>query len=165
MDIRTPYTVVVGTETPRHATKTELVAASRALERQAVVDGAQGFVASLQDVRHVTPGTRRSYAAIAATGVPVVLFARDLPAYVAPGVRGVALDDDDPLVDVWSVVLLSATAPVALAAADLHVAGQPDADRSFSVAISRDPEVVAACAATLGAALGADLGAAEQLSW
>lgn len=170
----TPYDVVVQAERPRRSDKNAVLRLSRALEREALATpGPTG--ASLQDVRYLTERTRTMYARLAAAGSAPVLYARDLPAYVAPGVTGVALDDDDPLVDVWSVVVLSER-PVVMAAVDLHVGGSgtgrpgpglPSVDllgldpgrpparvgteRDFLVAVSRDPDVAAACLAALDA--------------
>lgn len=116
----TPYDLVVQGERPCPASKDEVLRLTRALEREALaVPGPTG--ASLQDVRYVTERTRAAYARLAEAGAAPVLYARDLPAYVAPGVSGVALDDDDPLVDVWSLVVLSER-PVVMAAVDLHAA-------------------------------------------
>jgi hypothetical protein len=64
-------------------------------------------------------------------------------------VTGVSLDDDDPLVDQW-VLVLPGDAPVVLAATDLGRTGCADLDRDFTVALSVDPDVVSACARLLG---------------
>ncbi len=122
---------------------------ARALEREALAVPPDTVAACLQDVRYLTPRTRAVYSAIAVTGPRRVLFGRDLPAYIAPGVAGVALDDTDPLVDVWSVVLLSATAAVALAATDMHEPAALDTDRRFLLAVTRDRDAVSACLHTL----------------
>ena len=95
-------------------------------------------------MRHLSPRTRAVYTELAARGTDVVLLARDLQSWIAPGVRGVALDDDDPLVDVWSLVQLGPTRAVALAAVDLHTPGVVEDDRRFAAAVSRDRDVVVA---------------------
>jgi hypothetical protein len=61
-------------------------------------------------------------------------------------VRGVDLDEDDPLVDEWVVVLHSAQRPAVLAATDLRQPYEDDLERDFACATSSDPDVVAACA-------------------
>ena len=86
---------------------------------------------------------------LAAAGTEVTLLARDLQGWVAPGVRGVDLDEDDPLVDEWVVVLPSPDRPAVLAATDLRQPAVDDLDRDFAYATSSDPEVVAACAEQL----------------
>jgi hypothetical protein len=163
----TPFDVVRGVERPRPVSKADVLRVARALEREALAVPPDTVAASLQDVRYLTPRTRAVYSAIAVTGPRRVLFGRDLPAYIAPGVAGVALDDTDPLVDVWSVVLLSATAAVALAATDLHEPAALDTDRRFLLAVTRDRDAVSACLHTLAlrrvAAPGDLADAAERL--
>jgi hypothetical protein len=97
---------VTRTEVARPTAKSLLVALCRGLEREAL--GAPPVVAAvtLQDARHLTRTTLEAYAALARTGTEVTMFGRGLRAWLAPGVRGVALDDDDPLGDVWSVTFL-----------------------------------------------------------
>ncbi len=65
---------------------------------------------------------------------------------------GVDLDEDDPLVDEWVVVLPSPTRPAVLAATDLRQPSATEMDRDFTCATSSDPAVVAACAELLAAA-------------
>ncbi len=145
----TPY-ALVSTAGPVHrATKRELVQLSRSLERAALEGSPPAVAAALQDARFLTDRTRGVYASLAAAGAQARLHARGLQSWVAPGVTGVELDDDDPLVDEW-VVVLSGPDPVVLAATDLHEQDHPDADRTFTVGVSRDPHVVASCGRLLG---------------
>jgi hypothetical protein len=146
-----PFQVVRQAAPVRRATKQQLLAIVRRLERHALVAPPRVVLASLQDVRYLSPGTRRVYRALAAAGSSCVLYARDLPTYLGPGVTGVALDDDTPLVDLWSVVLVSATQPVALTATDLHEPAAGEDGRGFQFAVTRDPDVVDACAAAFPA--------------
>ena len=148
MQLRTPYTVVTAVERPRPVTKRELVRLSRQLEVAAMARPPQTISAALQDSRFLTARTRSVYRRLADAGAEVTLLARGLQAWLEPGVRGVDLDEDDPLVDEWVVVLHSAQQPAVLAATDLR---QPydldlDLERDFAYATSSDPEVVAACA-------------------
>ncbi|HWG94507.1 MAG TPA: DICT sensory domain-containing protein [Mycobacteriales bacterium] len=146
----TPYGLVAEVEPVVEATKGELVAVSRRIEREALLAPPPAVAATLQDARYLTPRTREVYARLAAAGAPARLFARELQSWIAPGVTGVALDDDDPLVDEW-VVVVPGDRPVVFAATDLRV---PDCDddlaRCFSYAVSRDPALVRACAQALG---------------
>jgi hypothetical protein len=64
-------------------------------------------------------------------------------------VTGISLDDDDPLVDEW-VVVLPGPEPVVLAATDLGDTGCADEARSFTYGVSHDPHVVASCGRLLG---------------
>lgn len=143
----TPYALVSQVVQPRAAAKAELVRLSRELERAALADPPPAVHATLQDARFLTERTRTSYARLAEQGAAIRLHARGLQAWVAPGVTGVDLDEDDPLVDEWCVLV---TGVVALTATDLHVPVADDLDRTFRVAVSRDPEVVEACVRALG---------------
>jgi DICT domain-containing protein len=154
VDAGTPYAVVAAAEQIRLGRKIELVAVSRQLERAALADPPPAVAATLQDERFLTPRTRAVYAELAAAGAAARLLARGLQAWLAPGVTGVALDDDDPLVDEWVVVLPSRSRPVVFAGTDLKSDCDLDHDRCFSYAVSHDPEVVRACAQLLG--IGAD---------
>ena len=145
----TPYALVSAAAPVRPATKREIVGLTRRLEHRALQAAPAAVAATLQDVRYLTERTRGVYADLAAAGAAARLHARGLQAWLAPGVAGVALDDDDPLVDEWVVVLPGAE-PVVLAETDLHSTGVADEDRAFTYGISHDPEVVAACGRLLG---------------
>ena len=145
----TPYELVCAVETARPADKAELFRLTRALESEAAVSGPTQIRAALQDVRYLSPATRQVYADLATRQAQVVMLARGLPSYLAAGVRGVDLDEHDPLVDQWCVVLAGGTTPVVLAATDLQVQGVADMARSFSYAVSRDLFVVQDCLAVL----------------
>ena len=145
----TPYALVSAGSDVRRGSKAELVGLTRRLEREALRSTPPAVAATLQDVRYLTERTREVYTALAAAGAPARLHARGLQAWLAPGVEGVSLDDDDPLVDEWVVVVPGAE-PVVLAATDLGETGCADADRSFTYGISHDPEVVAGCGRLLG---------------
>ena len=146
MDLRTPYAVVTAVERPRPVTKRELVRLSRQLELAAMASPPQLIAATLQDSRFLTARTRDVYRRLGSAGASVTLLARGLQAWLEPGVRGVDLDDEDPLVDEWVVVLQSSQRPSVLAATDLHRPHEVDLERDFAYATSSDPEVVAACA-------------------
>ncbi|HEU0101183.1 MAG TPA: DICT sensory domain-containing protein [Mycobacteriales bacterium] len=153
----TPYTVVSAAEQVRESPKRALVAVTRGLEREALTDPPRAVAATLQDVRFLTPATRAVYARLAERGAPARLYARSLQAWLAPGVTGIALSDDDPLVDEWTVVLPSPTHPVVFAATDCGLTGVEDGARTFCWAVSREPEVVRAAARALGLSTGDDL--------
>lgn len=146
----TPYEIVTSTEQVREAPKSALVAVTRGLEREALTDPPHAVAATLQDVRFLTPATRQVYAELAARGAPGRLYARSLQAWLAPGVRGIALAEDDPLVDEWTVVLPSPTHPVVFAATDCGLVDVEDGARTFAWAISREADVVRAAGEALG---------------
>ena len=152
MDLDTPYTVVTAVERPRPVTKRELVRLSRQLELAAMATPPQTIAAALQDSRFLTARTRDVYRQLAGAGAEVTLLARGLQGWLDPGVRGVDLDEDDPLVDEWVVVLPCTVRPAVLAATDLRRPGAVDLERDFSFAVSTDAEVVAACADLLARA-------------
>ena len=145
----TPYALVRSAGPVHRKSKRELVQLSRSLERAALEGSPPAVAAALQDARFLTERTRDVYASLAAAGAPARLHARGLQSWVAPGVTGVELDDDDPLVDEW-VVVVPGPEPVVLAATDLHVPDGPDAERAFTVGVCRDPHVVASCGRLLG---------------
>ena len=145
----TPYAVVSSVEAPRPASKRELVLMSRRLEAAALAQPPQEMAASLQDQRFLTARTRAVYRQLASAGAAVTLLARGLQGWLDPGVHGVDLDEDDPLVDEWVVVLPSATCPAVLAATDLRQPYAADLDRDFVCCVSSDPEVVETCAELL----------------
>ena len=149
MTARTPYSVVSQVQAPAPIDKRGLVAVSRGLEREALATPPDHLAAALQDGRFLSERTRATYAGLAARGCRVTLYARGLHSWLAPGVTGVSLDDDDPLLDEWAVVVPSG-APVVMAAVDLH-SDAGDLDRRFLYAVCRDPGVVRECARLLGA--------------
>lgn len=145
-----PFDLVAAAAPAARAPKRELLLRVRDLEARALRSGTTCAVACLQDERFLTPWTREVYRTLAARGATVLMYARGLRAYVDEGVAGVELDDDDPLVDEWTVVF-EGEDPVCLAARDLR---GPDAlgERSFEYAMTRDPAVVRQVAASLGVA-------------
>ncbi len=151
MSNRTPFGLVSAVERTVVIERPALLAACRQMERSALADPPAFVGAALQDARFVTGRTLTVYRAFAAAGSVVRLHARGLQAWLAPGLVGVELDDDDPLVDEWVVVLPAAHRPAVLAAADLE-ADREGPSRSYRYAISADPEVVAGCAQLLGGA-------------
>ena len=95
----TPYQIVSAVQPISRAAKRTLLSLCRELEREALLDPPREVAATLQDVRYLTPRTRAVYVALAEAGASARLFARSLQAWLAPGVTGVALDDEEPLVD------------------------------------------------------------------
>ena len=150
----TPYELVAAQLEVQQADKGELVAVSRGMERAALSDPPSVVAATLQDVRHLTAHTRAVYQSLAEAGASATLFARGLQSWVAPGVSGVSLDDDDPLVDEWVVVLPSPQRPAVFAATDLRQPCDEDLERCFLYGISYDRELVDACLRALLAHAG-----------
>lgn len=147
---RTPYEIVASVETVRSADERSLIAVTRGLEREASLDPPPLLLAMFQDARFLTPETRAVYAQLASTGTEVRSYARSLHAWLAPGVRGFSLDDDEPVVDEWSLVMPCEQHPAVFVASD-GVPGGGDGARPYEWAVSRDPDVVDACVRALGA--------------
>lgn len=145
----TPFALVREHVQAQDATKRELIGMTRKLERAAVLSRPPAVAASLQDARYLTDRTRAVYAELAEAGAHARLHARGLQAWLAPGVEGVDLSEDDPLAHEW-VVVLPGNDPVVFAAVDLRTSGVADDERAFSYAVSRDPHVVASCGRLLG---------------
>jgi len=145
---RTPYEIVTAVEPVRTASKFALIAVTRGIEREALLDPPATVAATFQDVRYLTRQTRASYEALGARGVAVTLHARSLQSWLAPGVQGIALDEDDPLVDQWTLVVPALEHPVVFVATD-GVSGGADGAQPFTWATSRDPEIVRECARVL----------------
>ena len=143
MDLRTPYAVVSAVEEPRPVGERELVRLSRELELAATARPPGRMAAALQDSRFLTARTRDVCSRLAAAGAAVTLLARGMQSWIAPGVRGVDLAEDDPLVDEWVVVLPGGARPSVLVATDLRRPGAVDLERD-AYATSCDPAVVAA---------------------
>lgn len=145
-----PFEVVAASTCSTTAAKVDLLRRVRELEQHVLTGPTpRAAAACLQDARYLTSRTRQVYAELAARGAQVHLFARGLQAWVAPGVRGIDLDDDDALVDQWTLVL-TGPQPVCFAAQDLNDAGERDDDRAFVWALTCDPAVVEQVASLLG---------------
>jgi hypothetical protein len=145
----TPYALVSAVVDVQEGSKRELVRVTRRLERAAMEHRPSAVAATLQDARYLTDRTRAVYAELAAGGAAARLHARGLQSWLAPGVTGVCLDDDDPLVDEWTVVLPGRNA-VVFAATDLGNTDCDDDDRCFRYGISSDPAIVDGCGRLLG---------------
>ena len=64
-----------------------------------------------------------------------------MPEEPAPGVRGAALDPDDPLVGEWTLVLVGAHYAAAFIARDIGDTG-PDLERRFDYTITHNRDIV-----------------------
>lgn len=147
-----PYALLVAAgAAEQEAGKDELLQRVRELEQQAVAAPPEVAVACLQDGRFLTPATRSLYEDLARRGSRVRIFGHQVPAWVAPGVEGVALDEDDPLVDQWTVLFVGAEQTVCLAAQDQRDDAGALSYASYAWAQTSDPEVVRAVARRLGA--------------
>jgi EAL domain-containing protein (putative c-di-GMP-specific phosphodiesterase class I) len=140
----------VGCHLPlRTARKSQLMAMSRHLERHAAVQPDPPILlAAFEHADFFSWATAQRYAAFARRCPLVGAFGVGLAAEPAPGVRGTAIDAEDPLADEWSVVVLSPHFAAALLARDL---GEPrrNPDRRFEFALTHDRRLVTAAARSL----------------
>lgn len=133
----------------RVARKSQLLAMSRYLEGQAVEQPTLPLLlAAFQDAAFFTPATQMRYAQYASASSLVAVFGVGLDEEPAPGVRGAALESNDPLASEWTVVVLSPHFAGALIARDVGDPRTSD-DRRFEFAITHDRHRVTAAARSL----------------
>lgn len=154
-----PFDLVAHVTRPQRRTKRELLAASRAVERQALEGGARSVLVTFQHKHHLTTPTRASYGQLARSGTSVHVFARGLVSDYQPDSQGlvhVALLPQDPVVMEWDIVVEGPGGSVAFVARDLDPAAAvqgADLDRAFSWTTTEDPDLVSQVAAALRARL------------
>jgi EAL domain-containing protein (putative c-di-GMP-specific phosphodiesterase class I) len=103
---------------------------------------------AFQHARHFTPATVVRYSHLAARCPLVAALGAGLTVDRVPGLRGVDLAADDPLVDEWTVVVVGPHYAGALIARDLGDGG-PDAERRFQFVVTHDRDLVEAAARSL----------------
>ena len=138
----TPFEVVAGAGLPvRRGRKPLLLAISRHLEEQAEDHGESAVVLStFQEARHLTPRTAERYERLAARTAFVGALGVGLDVEPVPGVRGVALEDAEPLRGEWHVVVIGPHFAAAFVGRDLGDAGA-DADRRFDFCLTYDRDL------------------------
>jgi diguanylate cyclase (GGDEF)-like protein/PAS domain S-box-containing protein len=114
---------VIGRGVPAQlTTPAQLGPLTRQLERQAMLlDDMTVVLASFQHADFLTPATLRRYATLAKIAALTAILGPAMPAEPAPGVRGTALHDDDPLSQEWVVSVVSPHFAAALAAREVTV--------------------------------------------
>jgi EAL domain-containing protein (putative c-di-GMP-specific phosphodiesterase class I) len=151
---RTPFEIVAGTRPPGRTTKRALLTTTRYLESKAA-DTADPpvLLACFQDARWFTPATAHRYALLAKESPFVAAFGAGFGAEPALGVRGAAVDPDDPLCVEWDVVVVGPYFSAALVARDLGDGGA-DRYRRFEYALTYERPVVIEAARALLRRLG-----------
>jgi DICT domain-containing protein len=122
---------------------------SKYLEREAISQGATCLlVAAFQDAIHFTPRTARRYRRVTDAIAFTAALGVDLAIEPVQGVRGATLDQADPIVHEWDVVVLGPHFAAALLAREHGPEGRccdvPDLERDFDFALTYDRDVVIA---------------------
>lgn len=140
---RTPFDVLREAGAVRRVTRSQLLELTIRLEDRALADPPQVSAICIQDMRFASPRALRVWSSLAAAGTDVTVYGRDVTAYLGAGVAGVAIDDADPLVDVWSFLVVWP---------DGRAAGFAGTDLGddFDVAESEQPGLVLRCLGELG---------------
>ena len=139
----TPYDVLRDAASVRRVTRAEMLAVTKALEARAIADPPRLAVVFIQDVRCASPRARQVWRTIAAAGTAVTVHGRDVPAYVADGVAGAAIDGSGPLADLWSLLVEWPDGSAAgFAGTDLGA--------DFDLAETEDADLVRECVRGLG---------------
>lgn len=150
----TPFDVV-GSNRTQTGRKRLLLAMSRHIEDQGLELPIPPVVLSaFQDASRVDAATAHRYARLAERCSLVVALGAGMPDEPAPGVRGIDLDDDDPLVGEWTVIVVGAHYAAALIARDLGDRG-PELDRRFEFTVTHDRQLVLTAARSLLRRVGA----------
>ena len=145
----TPFELIERSRWTRRAPKQLLMPLSRSMEAVALAARVPPLLlAGFEDARFFTPATAARYTTLAQRLPFVCALGKGMPAAPAPGVRGQALSDDDPLAREWTVVVLAAHESAALIARDLGDEG-PDGDRQFEFVVTYDRATVTAAAQSL----------------
>lgn len=146
----TPFDAVDATQL-RTAKKGLLLAISHHLESQGLyLQTPPVILSTFQKVERFTPHTTIRYSSLAERCPLVAAMGEGMPAEPVPGVRGVELSPNDPLVDEWVVVVVGAHYHGALIARDLGDEGSlADPNRRFSYVVTHNSETVLAAARSL----------------
>jgi hypothetical protein len=144
-----PWDLVRDQPAVRRARKPLLLAMSQHLERQVFAgDDATLLLGALQMSRYFYPTTARRYESLAATAFLVAVFGDGVSPVPVRGVRGQALLQGDPLLEEWTVVVITPHFAGALIAKDVHDLGE-QAERRFDYVVTFDRDIVLAAASSL----------------
>jgi len=132
----------VSAERPtRRATKRLLLALSLQIEAQASGLGASAvLLSSFQEAQYFTPLTAARYARISLAAALVGALGVGLSQTPVAGVRGVGLEETDPLRGEWDVVVIGSHFAMAFVARELGDMGA-DMERRFDFAVTYDREL------------------------
>lgn len=157
-DPGSPFGLLGQHHPPKTARKKTVVAFSQHIETQAARAADPPIVlTALQRSQHLTPRTMARYRDLAARSPLVAVFGAQMPPEPASGIRGIALDVDDPLTAEWTVVTLGPHTAAALIAREHpgNTADTADSDRRFDFVMTYDRALVTAAARNLLSRIGA----------
>jgi EAL domain-containing protein (putative c-di-GMP-specific phosphodiesterase class I) len=106
------------------------------------------LLGTFQHVRHFTPHTALRWEYVSGVAALAAAYGEEMPARPASGVRGIALDREDPVCSEWTVVVLAPHFAAALSALDMNDTGD-DMHRRFRSVLSHDRALVVSIARTL----------------
>jgi EAL domain-containing protein (putative c-di-GMP-specific phosphodiesterase class I) len=146
---RTPFEIVSRVRPVTRTTKSLLMPMSRHLEALAG-SGPEPpvLLACFQDARHFTAPSAERFARIAGHSPLVAALGAGLSDEPAPGVRGAALNGDDPLRGEWNVIVVGPHRAAALVARDVGETTK-DGERQFDFALTHDRALVVEAARSL----------------
>ena len=146
----TPYEVVAERIAPRIAAKSVLLSIAKYLEHYvAEASFASVLLATFQHEHNFTPRTQARYQTLGAAASFVGVFASDMPRQPVGGVRGAALQLDEPLVLEWDVAVVTPHIAGALVARDLGDQDCRDQDRRFEYCLTYDRDLAVQAARIL----------------
>ena len=142
----TPFGVAAEAGEVRTAGRALLVAMSKHLERQAAAIGESCLVlATFQTAAAFAPARRR-YAALARGNAYVAVFGSGIGDHPVPGVRGIELEQEEPLALEWNLVIVGSHFAAVLSA---RLDDPGDTDTGWDYVLSHDRGVAVRAAATL----------------
>jgi EAL domain-containing protein (putative c-di-GMP-specific phosphodiesterase class I) len=145
----TPFEVATRHLSPSRMTKHTLMPLSMNMEAMAShAPESMVLLATFQLYKYFSPAVRARYAARAADGAFTAAFAQGMPTHPATGVRGVPLDDDDPMLKEWNVIIVDSYFAGGLFAREIPTSG-PEPAREFELVLSHDRSLVTEAAHSL----------------
>jgi EAL domain-containing protein (putative c-di-GMP-specific phosphodiesterase class I) len=136
--IDTPFGVVSRQRPVQRGDKRLLLALSMQIEAETRNLGSSAVLLSgFQEAQFFSARTQARYSSLSRGAALVGALGYGLPEQPAPGVRGVALDQADPLRGEWDVVVIGSHFAMAFVARDLGDTG-PDMRRRFDFAVTYD---------------------------
>ncbi|MBA3808841.1 MAG: EAL domain-containing protein [Solirubrobacterales bacterium] len=141
-----PFEIVTQDRPLRRGPKRLLLSLSLQIEAQAVGLGPSAVLLStFQEAQYFTPITAGRYERIAREAALVGALGVGLPPAPALGVRGVALEESDPLRGEWDVTVIGSHFSMAFVARELGDNGA-DMERRFDFALTYERELALAAA-------------------